>query len=252
MKLVPEISEGAYHEHVCKIKKCARPIDYDKYVFYNKKKSMRALTFCHRAVSNVFLRAYLKCFHRVKVVGRENLRGLKHTGVVVVSNHVHTLDIQMISTFLFGMRRVHWLTLARNFDLNLRFFIRNSGGVPIPEDHDNKKRCFSEMQQMLKENGVLHICPEGSLVDLCGTIRPFKVGAFRFAAENQVPLLPVTLRFEEKNKKGKPYKFPRFIIDVAPPIYADAAALQPAEELMNRAHGVMYDRCNAKRKAIKE
>ena len=123
-------------EYVCKLKTKKSNIDYGKYKFYNKDKSFRLLKFLHRSVSNIFLRAYLKIVHKVKVVGKENVAELKKTGAVIVSNHIHPLDIQMIDTFLFGMRPVHWLTLQRNMDLSVRFFIRNSGGVPIPEEYE--------------------------------------------------------------------------------------------------------------------
>lgn len=227
-------------EYVCKLKTKKSNIDYGKYKFYNKDKSFRLLKFLHRSVSNIFLRAYLKIVHKVKVVGKENVAELKKTGAVIVSNHIHPLDIQMIDTFLFGMRPVHWLTLQRNMDLSVRFFIRNSGGVPIPEEYEHKKRCFKEMSQMLRDGGLLHICPEGSLVELCDDVRQFKDGAFRFAFENRVPLVPVTLRFEEQNEKGKKYKHPHFIIDVAEPIYPNV----PQEKIKEKARRIMLSKCN--------
>ena len=227
-------------EYVCKLKTKKHSVDYTTYKYYNKDRSFRLLKFMHRAVSNVFLCAYLKCFHRVKVIGKQNVAALKRRGAVIVSNHIHPLDIQMISTFVFGMRPVHWLTLSRNMDLSVRFFIQNSGGVPIPDDRDQKKRCFAEMGELLRDGGLLHICPEGSLVELCDDIRPFKDGAFRFAFENRVPLVPVTLRFVAYNPKGKKYKFPRFIIDVAEPIYPTV----PQDVMKRKAERIMRGKCN--------
>ena len=227
-------------EYVCKLKTKKSNIDYTKYKYYNKDKSFRLLKFCHRVVSNVFLRAYLKMFHHVKVVGKKNVANLKHKGAVIVSNHIHPLDIQMISTFVFGMRSVHWLTLQRNMDLSVRFFIRNSGGVPIPEDYEQKKRCFSEMNELLRDGGLLHICPEGSLVSMCDDIRPFKDGAFRFAFYNRVPVVPVTLRFEEYSPRGRKYRHPRFIIDVAEPIYPTV----PQASIKEKTERVMRGKCN--------
>ena len=227
-------------EYVCKLKTKKSNIDYSNYKYYNKGKGFRALKFLHRGVSNVFLRAYLKLVHHVKVVGKENAAALKKSGAVIVSNHIHPLDIQMISTFVFGMRPVHWLTLQRNMDLSVRFFIRNSGGVPIPEDHEQKKRCFAEMNELLRDGGLLHICPEGSLVELCDDIRPFKDGAFRFAFYNRVPILPVTLRFEDTRKNGKKYRHPRFVIDVAEPIYPTV----PQDKIKEKTQRVMRNKCN--------
>ncbi len=227
-------------EYVPKLRSKKSKIDYSTYKFYNKKKSFRFLKFLHRCVANIFLRAYLKIVHRVKVIGKENALALRKSGAVIVSNHIHPLDIQMIATLVFGMRSVHWLTLQRNMDLSVAFFIRNSGGVPIPEDYEQKKRCMCEMNDLLRDGGLLHICPEGSLVSMCDDIRPFKDGAFRFSFQNAVPLLPVTLRFEEYNAKGKKYRHPHFIIDVAEPIYPDV----PQDKIKEKALRVMRNRCN--------
>lgn len=235
-------------EYVSKLRTKESKIDYTKYKFYNKSKSFRFLKFLHRGVANIFLRAYLKAVHRVKVIGKHNTAGLGKTGAVIVSNHIHPLDIQMIAVFLFGMRPVHWLTLQRNMNLSVAPFIRNSGGVPIPEDYEQKKRCFAEMNKLLSEGGLLHICPEGSLVELCDDIRPFKDGAFRFAYQNRVPLLPVTLRFEEHDRNGKKYRHPHFVIDVAEPIYPDV----PQDAMKARAQNVMKAKCNRKLKGAIE
>lgn len=229
-------SVPSQNEHVTKLKTKKTSIDYSRYKFYDKSKHFRLLKFLHRGIANIFLRAYLKCVHRVKVVGKENVAAIgKKSGAVVVSNHIHPLDIQMIATFVFGMRPVHWLTLQRNMDLSVRFFIRNSGGVPIPEEHDQKKRCFAEMNEVLRDGGILHVCPEGSLVDMCEDIRPFKDGAFRFAFENRVPLIPITLRFEEYSPRGKKYRHPHFTIDVSEPIYPTV----PQDRIKEKARRIM-------------
>lgn len=228
-------------EYQSKLKTKPYDFDFEHYKFNDKTLKRRSIMFIHRIVSNVFLRGYLKVFHKVKVIGKANVLELKKKGVVVVSNHIHPLDIQMIMTFLFGMRPVHFLTLSRNFDLkSVRFMLKNSGAVPIPEDRENRIKCFEEMNTLLKENGVLHICPEGSLVHMCGEIRDFKEGAFRFAYQNKVPILPVTLRFVEYNAKGKKYKHPHFIIDISEPIYPDV----PQDIMMQKTIRVMKNKCN--------
>ena len=234
----PQFKEG---EYVPKMKFRKSKIDYDTYRYYDKRKGRRFVKFLHRIVSNTVLRLYLRLAHHVKVVGKAHVKALKKKGAVIVSNHIHPLDIQMISIYLFGMRPMNFLSLARNMDLRVGFLLRNAGAIPIPEDHDNKKRCFEEMNRLLQDGNLLQICPEGSLSLLCNDIRPFKDGAFRFAAQNQVPLLPVTLRFEEYNKKGKKYKHPRFTIDVSEPIYPDI----PQDLIKQKAERVMRNRCNS-------
>ena len=65
-------TESEQAEYVCKLKTKKSKIDYNEYKFYNKNKSFRFLRFLHRGVANIFLRAYLKCVHHVKVIGKEN------------------------------------------------------------------------------------------------------------------------------------------------------------------------------------
>lgn len=234
-------------EYECKLPTLKRKIDYSKYKFYDRSIGSRLAGFIHRCVANIFLRAYLKIVYRVKVVGKKNLKAVRGKGAVVVSNHIHPLDIQMISVFLFGMRKLSWLTLERNMQLSVRSLIKNSGGIPIPEEKVQRKRCLSEMGELLRSGELLLICPEGSLVELCEDIRPFKDGAFRFSEECKVPLLPVTLRFIKTAPSGRTYRHPRFIIDVAeavPPYYPRDVIRRKAERIMtSRSTAFMRSGC---------
>ncbi|MDE7395063.1 MAG: 1-acyl-sn-glycerol-3-phosphate acyltransferase, partial [Clostridiales bacterium] len=160
----PHFKEG---EYVPKMKFRKSKIDYNTYRFYDMRKGRRFVRFMHRIVANTVLRFYLRVVHHVKVVGKENVKAIKKSGAVIVSNHIHPLDIQMIGVYLFGMRQMHFLSLARNMDLRVGFLLRNAGAIPIPEEHDQKKRCFEEVNRLLQDGNLLQICPEGSLSLLC-------------------------------------------------------------------------------------
>lgn len=211
--------ENCFEENEHRVRYTKKFVLDDNYDFVPKKPLAKALGFAHRITAGVFLRMYLNLVHKVKIVGKQNAKGLTDTGVVVISNHIHPLDIQMVSVKLFGVRRVLFLTLQRNFQMSVRHLLRNSGGVPIPLDKEFKPKFFGQVNDFLKNRGVLHVCPEAALVDMCKHIRPFKKGAFRFCVSNNVPLLPVVINFDEQHGAFK--KHPAFSIIVDKPVYPD-------------------------------
>ena len=192
-------------EHkITKLKSNHKFVLTEKYKFYDKSFWHRLISFLHRLVAVVVFKFWINVFYKIKVVGKVNLKYLKKQGFVVVSNHVHVLDIQMIAMNVFGMRKVNYLTLERNFNLSVHRLLKNSGAIPIPDNDELKPKFFSEMNKLLKEGNILHICPEGALYDNNTKLQPFKNGAFRFALENNVPVVPITLQLDyKKNKENK-------------------------------------------------
>jgi 1-acyl-sn-glycerol-3-phosphate acyltransferase len=135
----------------------------DNYNFYDKSFIFKFWNFLHRLTAFCFLKPYIFIKHCVKVKGKENIKEIKNKGAVVISNHIDVLDIQMIALFLFGMRKYNWLTLERNFCLSVHWLLKNSGAIPVPTDSKYKSKFFQQINDLLKNKELLHICPEAAL-----------------------------------------------------------------------------------------
>lgn len=214
-------------EHVTKLRTTRKLVIDENFTFVKKGCWHRFWAWMHRISALVFLWPFLRMRYGIKVLNRKIAKQLKHKGAVIVSNHIHPLDIQMIATSIFGMRKVYWLTLEQNFNLSVHWMIGNSGGIPIPENQNAKAKFFQETNQLLKDGNILHICPEGSLCDNCEELRPFKDGAFRYSYSNNVPILPVTLQIQYKDERRQ--RRPRYVIKLNELIYPNTKAEQPIE-----------------------
>ncbi len=210
----------------------------ENYDFYNKSKSHKFWSFLHRIVAFLFLGLYVKIKYKVKVIGKEKLKNLKNKPLITISNHINHLDVQMIAVLLFKTRKFNWITLESNLNYNVKSFILNSGGIPIPTNPLLKPKFFNQMGELLKAGQILHVCPEGSLIENHDGIRPFKIGAFRFSADYNVPIFPITIQINYLGKKRKI----QYVLVVSDPIYPNKDAIDKKEEsniLMQKAFSIM-------------
>ncbi len=132
----------------------------------------------------------------LKIYGRRNLTSI-NGGKITISNHVHVMDCTIAGVVNFP-HKTYFLSLKSNFNIPVvNVIIRLLNAIPIPDDLDNKKRFYQAINQLLRDGKTLHVYPEGSLWPYYTKLRSFKSGAFRFAVENNVPIVPMVYKFVE-------------------------------------------------------
>lgn len=156
-----------------------------------------------------------------KVYGRKNLTKVKG-GKITVSNHVHVMDCTMTGTVIFP-HKTYFLSLKSNFNIPVvNIIIRLLNAIPIPDDLENKKRFYSSIDKLLQEGKTLHIYPEGALWPYYTGLRNFKNGAFKFAVDNNVPIVPMVYTFTEPTGIRKLVRKKPFVnLHILEPIYPD-------------------------------
>lgn len=157
----------------------------------------------------------------LKVYGRKNLRQI-NGGKITVSNHVHVMDCTMVGLANFPSK-TYFLSLKSNFNIPVvNIIIRLLNAIPIPDDLENKKNFRDAINNLLKEGKILHIYPEASLWPYYKGLRNFKNGAFRFAVENDVPIVPMVYKFREPTGFFKYLKRkPSISLYILEPVYPD-------------------------------
>lgn len=139
--------------------------------------------------------------YRIRITGRENLRGLK--AAVIVSNHTLLFDPGIIAHAI-APRRTYFTMLEETALIPyLGTFVRLLGAIPIPEGPNSLRRLDSAARAALRYTGFIHFFPEGELYlenqDLC----PFHPGAFLLACRLGVPVVPVTTVLHQRFWRGK-------------------------------------------------
>lgn len=147
--------------------------------------------------------------YRPEFEGRNNIP--KSDSVILAGNHTNNLDAAIM---LAGPKRVvHMLAKKELFKSKIsNAFFRSMGCIPVDRKiHDENAK--SEAIEVLKNNEVIGIFPEGTVNRTNDIILPFKYGAVSFAKKTGAYIVPFTItgkyklfRRSIKITYGKPYK----------------------------------------------
>lgn len=156
---------------------------------------------------------------RLQIEGREKLAQLEG-GAVTVCNHVHILDCSMVAC-AFDSRRLYFPTLKSNLEIPfIRHLVRLLGGFPIPTTV-RSMACFSDtVRGLLHDGKIVHLFPEGELLPYYDGVRPFKKGAFTFAYDCRVPIVPFVITYRPVYGPARlTHRRPYLTLHVLDPIY---------------------------------
>lgn len=187
------------------------------------------------------LKLATKLVYDLKIEGKENIRNL-NGGAVSVSNHVLILDCAMVG-LASGLKKVYYTTLEDSFKIPfVRKLIKLLRALPIPKDITNKKHFINEVNHLLQTGNIVHVYPEVALWPYCDKIRNFKSGAFSFAVNNNVPVVPIVIKFREPKGIRKLFKKKKDVtLAVLKPIMQEQSEdkKKDIEELKNKVHEAM-------------
>lgn len=147
--------------------------------------------------------------YRPEFEGRNNIP--KSGSVILAGNHTNNLDAAIM---LAGPKRVvHMLAKKELFKSKIsNAFFRSMGCIPV-DRKIHAENAKSEAIEVLKNNEVIGIFPEGTVNRTNDIILPFKYGAVSFAKKTGAYIIPFTItgkyklfRRSIKITYGKPYK----------------------------------------------
>jgi 1-acyl-sn-glycerol-3-phosphate acyltransferase len=153
------------------------------------------LVYSARTAAALFLRAWLKCYHRLQIVGRENLP--REGSFVLVANHASHLDALSILAAL-PLRKLHRVFPAAAKDFFFESLPRTAVAAVVvnalPFDREtNIRQSLSLCKQLLENPGnILLIFPEGTR-SVTGQMGEFKAGVGLLLAGVGVPVVPCYL-----------------------------------------------------------
>jgi len=141
--------------------------------------------------------------HLTRYKHRWRLRGIRQA--ITVSNHTTFFDPVKISALVLpGLIFQTMLEATVEFPF-LGTFTRLLGGVPIPRGRNSYAKMYEVCGRALKYRRFLHFYPEGECFLYNQDIHKFQSGAFRLAAELDIPIVPLVTVFSEG--PFKPWSF---------------------------------------------
>ena len=184
-----------------------------------------------------------KIIYDLKIEGKENIKNLQ-TGAISVSNHVLFLDCTMVG-LAFGLKKVYFTTREGSFKIPfIRKLIKLLRAIPIPTDIKNKECFTKQLNEALQNGKVIHFYPEQALWPYCDRLRKFKNGAFNFAINNKVPVVPIVITFRKPKGIRKLFKKKDDVtVKILEPIkYEDEENKKESiEKLKEQVHKAMED-----------
>ncbi len=159
--------------------------------------------------------------------GIENLKSLR-SGAVLTANHFSPFDSIPIHKVVkkFTRRKLFKIIKEGNYSFPglYGFFMRNCNSIPLASNIEVMKYTFNAVDTVLRRGDLLLVYAEQSMWWNYRKPKPLKIGAFRFAAKNSVPVIPtfITMR-DTKKLDADGYPIQGYTLHILPPIYPDPA-----------------------------
>jgi 1-acyl-sn-glycerol-3-phosphate acyltransferase len=158
--------------------------------------------------------------HSTRYKHRWRLDGVR--AAVTVSNHTTFFDPVKIA-FLVLPRLIFQTLLEGTVEFPvLGTFTRLLGGVPIPRGKTGYRKIFEICLKSYQYRRYMHFYPEGECFLYNQKIREFQSGAFRLAADLDIPVVPLVTVFSEGLFKPRSFwgrSIPRETLVVMEPVY---------------------------------
>ena len=145
---------------------------------------------------------------RPRIKGKENIP--KDENYILAGNHTKWLDPVMLVAVV--KNQIHFLAKDSLFKGITKPIVKGMGAIPVNRKiHD--KNALNSAIDILNENKVIGIFPEGTINKTDDIIMPFKIGAVKMASTTNSTLVPFTIKNKYKVFKKsvilefyKPYK----------------------------------------------
>jgi 1-acyl-sn-glycerol-3-phosphate acyltransferase len=125
---------------------------------------------------------------RPKVIGKSNIP--KNGSIVLAGNHTNNLDSVMLIAVV--SRQVHFLAKIELFKGIFGVIVKAMGCIPVNRKiHD--KDALKSAKDVLKNNKVIGIYPEGTINRTDDIIMPFKIGAVKMAKDTNTKIVPFVI-----------------------------------------------------------
>jgi 1-acyl-sn-glycerol-3-phosphate acyltransferase len=170
----------------------------------------------------VFAVAMVIDFFQYSTRYKHRWRLYEHKKAITVSNHTTFWDPVKIAGLPWP-RLIYQTMLEATVEFPfLGTLTRLLGGVPIPRGRTGYRKILESCETAFKHRRYLHFYPEGECFVYNQQIREFKPGAFRIAAELDIPVIPLVTVFSEG--PFKPFSFlgrslPRETLVVLPAMF---------------------------------
>ena len=212
-------SKGEFDVHTTKFKTSDAKKINGRYIYVPRNVLYKIIRAVCKTILYVFRPLINGLAFHLKIKGRKNLKGLK--SAITISNHVHYLDILMNMQ---AINKKNFYVVAANHNMKrgpVGYIFKACGVLPLSSSLDASINLNKTIKSILSKGGFVHIYAESALWFRYERSRPLKIGAFKIASENNVPVVPIVILFREKSKFEFFRRKKTITIQIGAPIYPD-------------------------------
>ena len=164
-----------------------------------------------------------------EINGLENLSKVD-TGAIVTCNHFNPFDCFTIEKVFRLSGKIEEKRLYKviregnytNFPGLYGFFFRNCDTLPLSSNKRTMVEFMKAVDVLLQKRDFILIYPEQSMWWNYRKPKPLKPGAFKLAARNNVPVIPIFITMQDSdNLDDEGFPMQEYIVNIAEPIYPD-------------------------------
>jgi 1-acyl-sn-glycerol-3-phosphate acyltransferase len=177
-----------------------------------------------------------------EIRGQENLEAIKNSGALVTCNHFNPFDNYAVYKALLPIlqkRDLYKIIREGNytsFKGLYGYLFRHCNTLPLSSSLSCMKELMAAMSILFARGEKILIYPEQGMWYNYRKPRPLKLGSFRFAAKEKVPVLPVFITLEDTDEydaDGLPVQ--AYTVHILPAIFpSDALSVRENTEKMCR------------------
>jgi 1-acyl-sn-glycerol-3-phosphate acyltransferase len=166
---------------------------------------------------------------RIKEInGIQNWQNVKG-GAIITCNHFNALDsfAMQITYEKTNPKRKKMYKVIRegnytNFPGFFGMIFKNCNTLPLSSNKQTMKKFLSAVETILKHGDYILVYPEQSMWWNYKKPKPLKNGAFKFAVENDVPVVPCFITMNDSGDIGPDgFYIQEYTINVFEPLYAN-------------------------------
>ena len=157
--------------------------------------------------------------------GTEKLKKLR-SGAVITANHFSPFDSIPIHKIVKKATRKKLFKIIREGNYSFPglygFFMRHCNSIPLASNFEVMKYTLEAVDTVLKRGDLLLVYAEQSMWWNYRKPKPTKIGAYKFAAKNNVPVIPTFITMRDTDKldvEGFPIQ--AYTLHILDPIYPD-------------------------------
>lgn len=189
------------------------------------------------------------------IVGIENFQNL-NSGAIITCNHFNAFDsfaIQMAYEAAKQKKRKFYRVIREgnytSFPGFYGFLMRNCNTLPLSSNCITMKKFIKSTDQLLQDGHFVLFYPEQSMWWNYRKPKPLKDGAYKFAARNNVPVLPCFITMKDSDIIGEDgFPVQEYTIHISKPIYPNSKLniMENAKEMKNENYNLWKEiyECN--------